>query len=110
MKGKRKRTLGTGMESGYGEGCTSDPDEVGGSTEGFDFKRGPKFTLETFKKYADDFKEHYFDKKKQVLDADVDLTALQDQWTPSVEDIEGEYWRIVENPSEEIEVCSQEGH
>lgn len=105
MKGKRKRTLRTGMEYGSGDGCTTDADEVGCYTEGFEFECGPGFTLETFKKYADDFKERYFCKKDKVLDADVNLTAFQDQWTPSVENIEGEYWRIVENPSEEIEVC-----
>lgn len=104
--GKRKRTLRTGMEYGSGDGCTTDPDEVGCYIEGFEFECGPSFTLETFKKYADDFKERYFCKKDKVLDADVNLTAFQDQWTPSVENIEGEYRRIVENPSEEIEVLN----
>ncbi|CAD6241795.1 unnamed protein product [Miscanthus lutarioriparius] len=60
--------------------------------ERFGFEPGPEFTLQTFKKYADDFSEQYF--KKEVSGDSV----------PSVEDIEGEYWRIVERPTEEIEV------
>jgi len=62
------------------------------SPERFGFEPGPEFTLQTFKKYADDFSDQYFNK-----DACGDLP-------PSVEDIEGEYWRIVESPTEEIEV------
>ncbi|AQK55651.1 Lysine-specific demethylase JMJ703 [Zea mays] len=60
--------------------------------ERFGFEPGPEFTLQTFKKYADDFREQYF---KKEVSADS---------PPSVEDIEGEYWRIVEKPTEEIEV------
>jgi histone demethylase JARID1 len=60
--------------------------------ERFGFEPGPEFTLQTFKKYADSFSNQYFNK-----DACGDLP-------PSVEDIEGEYWRIVESPTEEIEV------
>ncbi|KAK3155529.1 hypothetical protein QOZ80_2BG0204370 [Eleusine coracana subsp. coracana] len=58
----------------------------------FGFEPGPEFTLQTFKKYADDFSNQYFRKD-----------ACEDS-QPSVEDIEGEYWRIVERPTEEIEV------
>ncbi|KAG8084850.1 hypothetical protein GUJ93_ZPchr0010g9654 [Zizania palustris] len=60
--------------------------------ERFGFEPGPEFTLQTFQKYADDFSEQYFRK-----DASMDSV-------PSVEEIEGEYWRIVEKPTEEIEV------
>ncbi|KAK3159414.1 hypothetical protein QOZ80_2AG0149820 [Eleusine coracana subsp. coracana] len=60
--------------------------------ERFGFEPGPEFTLQTFKKYADDFSNQYFRKD-----------ACEDS-QPSVEDIEGEYWRIVERPTEEIEV------
>ncbi|KAA8550742.1 hypothetical protein F0562_002426 [Nyssa sinensis] len=104
MKGKRRRTLGMGLECGSGVGCTQDPDEAVCYAEGFKFEPGPEFTLETFKKYADDFKGQYFCKKGEVADSDVNSSVFQEQWQPSVENIEGEYWRIVENPSEEIEV------
>lgn len=65
----------------------------------FGFEPGGQFTFEKFQKFADDFKEQYFcmknaDKKDN----------LQQQWEPSMENIEGEYWRIVEKPTEEIEV------
>ncbi|PQM39285.1 hypothetical protein Pyn_37180 [Prunus yedoensis var. nudiflora] len=32
------------------------------------------------------------------------LVKLKKTWKPSVEDIEGEYWRIVEQPTDEVEV------
>jgi hypothetical protein len=60
----------------------------------FGFEPGPEFTLQTFQKYADDFSNQYFTKD-----------TCEDS-PPSVEDIEGEYWRIVERPTEEIEVLN----
>jgi len=60
--------------------------------ERFGFEPGPELTLQKFQKYADYFSEQYFRK-------DASMNS-----PPSVEDIEGEYWRIVENPTEEIEV------
>lgn len=104
MKGKMRTTLSMGMEYGPVGGCNADSDEVECSHEGFEFECGPNFTLETFKQYADHFKEHYFCKKRKALDVDAKLTALPAQHTPSVKDIEGEYWRIIENPTAKIEV------
>ncbi|KAF8388695.1 hypothetical protein HHK36_025375 [Tetracentron sinense] len=40
----------------------------------------------------------------QSFDSGGNLTALQKQLEPSVENIEGEYWPLVEKPTEEIEV------
>ncbi|KAL6838598.1 hypothetical protein ACP4OV_031555 [Aristida adscensionis] len=60
--------------------------------ERFGFEPGPEFTLQKFQKYADDFSDQYF-RNDTCGDS-----------PPSVEDIEGEYWRIVERPTEEIEV------
>ncbi|XP_062233109.1 lysine-specific demethylase JMJ703-like [Phragmites australis] len=60
--------------------------------ERFGFEPGPEFTLQAFQKYANDFSDQYF-RKDTCGDS-----------PPSVEDIEGEYWRIVERPTEEIEV------
>ncbi|KAM0905661.1 hypothetical protein ACQ4PT_017254 [Festuca glaucescens] len=60
--------------------------------ERFGFEPGPELTLQKFQKYADYFSEQYFRKDPSMNSA------------PSVEDIEGEYWRIVESPTEEIEV------
>ncbi|XP_068665722.1 putative lysine-specific demethylase JMJ16 [Aristolochia californica] len=74
------------------------------SGEKFGFEPGSLFTLEAFQKYADEFKEQYFGLKDFKLDTKCDGVEHQKQWEPSVENIEGEYWRLVEKPTEEIEV------
>lgn len=103
---KKTFTMGTTLQLGNGHITTTD--EAGHhETWGFKFEPGPEFTLETFKNYADDFKGQYFCKKDEVTDSDVNSTASQKQWEPSLENIEGEYRRIVENPTEEIEVYWQ---
>ncbi|PON62645.1 JmjC- JMjN-domain containing protein [Parasponia andersonii] len=71
-------------------------------TEHFESVPGPEFTVKTFKRYADDFKGQYFCKSK-VTDSN-DCSMSEAQWEPSVENIEGEYKRIVDDPTEEIEV------
>ncbi|KAF6150915.1 hypothetical protein GIB67_026836 [Kingdonia uniflora] len=58
----------------------------------FGFEPGPQFTLDAFEKYTNDFKGQYFS----------DGIGVNQE--PSIEDIEGEYWRIVEKPTEEVEV------
>ncbi|XWS16682.1 hypothetical protein CRYUN_Cryun34aG0111800 [Craigia yunnanensis] len=70
--------------------------------EKFGFNSGSDFTLEEFQRYADEFKEMYFRR-----DYDEDLKSdVVEYWKrePSWEDIEGEYWRIVEQPTDEVEV------
>uniref|UniRef100_A0A1D1Y1R8 Putative lysine-specific demethylase JMJ14 n=1 Tax=Anthurium amnicola TaxID=1678845 RepID=A0A1D1Y1R8_9ARAE len=74
------------------------------NAERFGFEPGPEFTLESFKTYADYFKEQYFRNKESDKDLSCNRSDLSGQWEPSVEGIEGEYWRIVEKPTEEIEV------
>lgn len=73
---------------------TSVVDHVMVPEVGFGFEPGPRFTLKDFQKYADDFKSQYFRKDEKTTD----------QLEPSLENIEGEYWRMVERPTEEIEV------
>lgn len=90
MKSKRRRTLSG--ETGYFD------------IERLDSVPGPEFTMETFKRYADDFKGQYFCKSK-VTNSNYCSTVFEAQWEPSIVNIEGEYKRIVENPTEEIEVC-----
>ncbi|KAK3026151.1 hypothetical protein RJ639_040538, partial [Escallonia herrerae] len=104
MKEKRRKTSRMGLEYGFGDSGTTDPDNAGRCTGGFEIGLGPKFTLNSFKKYADDFRRQYFAKKDKVTDSDDTLTVFPRHWEPSPENIEGEYWRIVENPTEEIEV------
>ena len=72
--------------------------------EKFGFNSGSDFTLEEFQRYADEFKEMYFRR-----DCDEDLKPGLVEYRkrePSWEDIEGEYWRIVEQPTDEVEVWS----
>ncbi|CAI0434450.1 unnamed protein product [Linum tenue] len=71
--------------------------------EGVGLEPGPKFTLKTFKKYADDFASQYFC-IDGILDSEVDSNERVEQREPSLMDIEGEYGRIIDNPTEEIEV------
>ncbi|KAI3495430.1 hypothetical protein L1887_37770 [Cichorium endivia] len=64
------------------------------SDDKFGFRSGSDFTFEEFQKFAKNFKEHYFgmnDEERQGLE-------------PSIEEIEGEYWRIIEQPTDEVEV------
>ncbi|KAL9317922.1 hypothetical protein ACSQ67_014439 [Phaseolus vulgaris] len=71
--------------------------------ERFGFEPGPEFTLETFQRYAEDFKHQYFRKNENVSHLGANTTVLNGTSEPSVESIEGEYWRMVESPTEELE-------
>lgn len=86
MGSSRRRSGASPSES------TSSPE----AEEKFGFNSGSDFTLDEFEKYALHFKDLYFEKK----DSGGDTV----KWTPSVDDIEGEYWRIVEQPTDEVEV------
>lgn len=73
------------------------------TNEKFGFQTGSDFTLAEFQKYADYFKECYFRMKDSM--EDVKRGGIEHQkLEPSVEDIEGEYWRIIEQPTDEVEV------
>ncbi|KAK9075074.1 hypothetical protein SSX86_003393 [Deinandra increscens subsp. villosa] len=91
----KKKKSRRGMKAGFNHG--SSPAEPVDHQTDFGFESGPQFTLDEFKKYADEFKRQYFRKNEGNPD-------IQDSWEPLVENIEGEYWRIVEKPTEEIEV------
>ncbi|KAJ4881245.1 Lysine-specific demethylase JMJ18 [Raphanus sativus] len=88
-KRKRRRNSRTGS-SKRRSGSGSSPSEPASSPEAeekFGFNSGSDFTLEEFER-ALYFKDAYFEKKD----------------CPSVEEVEGEYWRIVEQPTDEVEV------
>ncbi|RID52253.1 hypothetical protein BRARA_H02865 [Brassica rapa] len=81
-----------------------DPDSASpgmSELETFGFEPGPGFTLKDFKKYADEFKAQYFKKSETSTDGECTVGG---SWEPAVEDVEGEYWRIVDKATEEIEV------
>ncbi|KAG0493786.1 hypothetical protein HPP92_004780 [Vanilla planifolia] len=96
MKRKRRR-LKTSMASRQNNVNVSDINDTGSCSQMFGFAQGPNFSLESFQKYADFFKEQYF---CNVANSN----SRTEKWEPSIESIEGEYWRIVEQPTEEIEV------
>ncbi|KAI4364560.1 hypothetical protein MLD38_020634 [Melastoma candidum] len=101
MRRKRRKCMRNDPYNGSGLGNSSS-DGASGILEGetFGFEPGPDFTLDTFEKYAKEFKTQYFRPSDGTNNWESTLIHLE----PSVGDIEGEYWRIVEKPTEEIEV------
>ncbi|KAJ7977229.1 Lysine-specific demethylase [Quillaja saponaria] len=53
---KKRRGLKVGLDCELGKGCGRNQYDV----EGFESEPGPEFTLKTFKRFADDFKDQYF--------------------------------------------------
>ncbi|KAL5561923.1 hypothetical protein UlMin_031670 [Ulmus minor] len=107
-KSKRRRTSKLDSDSGHVNGHATNVSENGHcDVEGLESENGPEFTMETFKKYADDFRCQYFCKSIVTKSNDCS-TMVQEEWEPSVKNIEGEYKRIIENPTEEIEVLCAE--
>ena len=51
---------------GVDNGTTRGPNTGSCEVERFGFEIGPKFTLETFQRYAEDFKLQYFRKNENV--------------------------------------------
>ncbi|MED6168298.1 hypothetical protein PIB30_010354 [Stylosanthes scabra] len=77
---------------------TSEPEEK------FGFQSGSDFTLKDFEQYDRFFKDSYFGLNDSTEDRKIGDNDQQKGWEPSVEVIEGEYWRIVEKPTDEVEV------
>ncbi|KAL5578132.1 hypothetical protein UlMin_019831 [Ulmus minor] len=92
MGGKRRRTE-----------CGSEANSASETDEKFGFQSGSDFTFEEFQRFSDNFKECYFGMKDGE---GIDSNGIEHnkRCPPSVEDIEGEYWRIVEQPTDEVEV------
>ncbi|GAB4829460.1 hypothetical protein Ancab_019132 [Ancistrocladus abbreviatus] len=102
-KRKRRRQSRMGA-SGRRAGLDHSEDKIApDSDEKFGFHSGSDFTLEEFEKCADNFRKSYFGMKDTE---EMTLSGTEDNrgWEPSVEDIEGEYWRIIEQPTDEVEV------
>ncbi|KAI3793592.1 hypothetical protein L1987_36212 [Smallanthus sonchifolius] len=102
-KRKRRRCMKLGLDQKTHGSDIGAPVDLMVPESGFGFEPGPRFTLKEFHKYADDFKNQYFRRNETAKDA-CDNSVMKDLWEPSLEDIEGEYWRMVESPTEEIEV------
>ncbi|KAH7654403.1 histone demethylase JARID1 protein [Dioscorea alata] len=105
-KRKRRKRLRFGMTRRRNISTSSENNDCAASDtdEKFGFQSGSDFTLKTFQEYADDFKEQYFGMKdicENFVDGEKDAMK---GWRPSVEEIEGEYWRMVEKATDEVEV------
>ncbi|CAL0327842.1 unnamed protein product [Lupinus luteus] len=101
-KRKRRKHSKTGTcrrpANSGSEANPSEPDEK------FGFQSGSDFTLKDFQQYDKFFKECYFRLKDTNEDGKVSDSNSQKRWEPSEEEIEGEYWRIIEQPTDEVEV------
>lgn len=92
-KQSRTRSTRRRTTSGSEANISSDNDEK------FGFHSGSDFTFDDFQWYADNFKKCYFEMEDMKSDG-----SENKDWQPSVKDIEGEYWRIIERPTDEVEV------
>ncbi|XP_027354760.1 lysine-specific demethylase JMJ18-like [Abrus precatorius] len=96
-KRKRRKHSKTGT-------CRRPANATSESEEKFGFQSGSDFTLKDFQQYANFFKECYFGLRDANGDRKVSDSNYQMKWEPSEEEIEGEYWRIIEQPTDEVEV------
>ena len=98
---QRRRNRGLRRDNSEASLVREDDNDAAHSDEEekFGFEPGPAFSLNAFEKYAHQFKEEYFG-LKDVCNESVSNQKL------SIECIEGEYWRIVEHPTEQLEVVS----
>ncbi|OMO72095.1 hypothetical protein CCACVL1_17954 [Corchorus capsularis] len=104
MRRKKRRCMRMALDFRSESGSMAGSADAGFcEVERFGFEPGPEFTLDKFQKYADDFKAQYF-KRGTGVDMEGKMTIHQEHYEPSIENIEGEYWRIVEKATEEIEV------
>lgn len=100
-KRRKQSKMGTGRrtaKSGSEANGASEPEEK------FGFQSGSDFTLKDFQQYAKVFKDCYFGLNDSNEYGKVSDYNHWQRWEPSVEDIEGEYWRIIEQPTNEVEV------
>ena len=70
----------------------------------FGFQTGFDFTLESFQKFTNIFKERYFEIEDACKNTMPSSEECHKKWEPSAEEVEGEFWRIVEKLAEELEV------
>ncbi|KAH1042111.1 hypothetical protein GLYMA_09G083300v4 [Glycine max] len=101
-KRKRRKHSKTGTCRRKPANAASEAKNASESEEKFGFQSGSDFTLKDFQLYADFFKECYFGLRDTNGDRIVSDNNHQKIWEPSEEEIEGEYWRIIEQPTDEV--------
>ena len=98
-----------GCEYGYHKNCLDPPARVNPlhdwhcprclvGTGDFGFEEGGIYSLRQFQEKAHHFKDTYFDPKMQFD------PVLNCRRAVTEDDVEREFWRLVESPSEEVEV------
>ncbi|KAK7304064.1 hypothetical protein RJT34_15075 [Clitoria ternatea] len=100
----RKRKRRKHSKTGTCRRPASEANNTSESDEKFGFQSGSDFTLKDFQQYANFFKQCYFGLKDADGDRKFSDSNHQNKWEPSEEEIEGEYWRIIEQPTDEVEV------
>jgi histone demethylase JARID1 len=80
--------------------CSEADVSTSDSDDKFGFQSGPDFTLKEFQQYDNFFKDCYFG----LNDSEDGKGSHNEKRKPSEEEIEGEYWRIIEQPTDEVEV------
>lgn len=103
----RKRKRRRNSKSGTCRRASKSASEANNASEAdekYGFQAGSDFTFKDFQQYASYFKECYFGLKDANEDGKVNDSNHQNRREPSEEEIEGEYWRIVEQPTDEVEV------
>lgn len=105
-KRKRKRQFNSRPRR-RARSVSSEANAAGESEEKFGFQSGSDFTLEEFERYAEVFKESYFSVKDRNRESSAEI-GQEKRWLPTVNEIEGEYWRIIEQPTDEVEVRENE--
>ncbi|KAK2384513.1 lysine-specific demethylase JMJ18 [Trifolium repens] len=80
--------------------CSEADASTSDSDDKFGFQSGPDFTLKEFQQYDNFFKDCYFG----LNDSEDGKGSHNEKRKPSEEEIEGEYWRIIEQPTDEVEV------
>ncbi|GAB2254426.1 hypothetical protein Droror1_Dr00022235 [Drosera rotundifolia] len=106
IKGTKRKRGSTDLDNELGDVRFRNLNEVicDGAKE-MESELGPEFSLQSFNNYADYFKVNYFSTKSSLKSSGLSGSSTpQEQREVSEEDIEGEYWRIVEKPTDEIEV------
>ena len=105
-KKKRSRRIRRGCRTSsrrsliFNRRCKETHEDTSDDDGHFGFEPGPTFTLQGFEKYADQFKREYFGLEDQNELSSCFIPKNE----PSIECIEGEYWRIVERATEQLEV------
>ena len=98
-----------GCEYGYHKNCLDPPAKINPlhdwhcprclvGTNDFGFEEGGVYSLRQFQEKARHFKESYFEPKMQYDPITNAKRAVTE------DDVEREFWRLVESPSEEVEV------